>query len=299
MKLGSNKTYILPTRYGAVFFPIVLIEFVVSITFGHPFAYFITFSTVSIIILSAFYTNSSFNHISIGFLESDLVESETSSMVQFKVKIGEDFVRKEVSIEGSSNSKVFLQTISKDKDHLSVNLEFPKRGVYYVERLKISSTFPFGLFYAWKYYDINLNFYCYPKIIDIEDTSSIQSFEQSDIQSLSTSGSNNDDFFEHKKALDGDSWKHIDWKAYSRGMGLLSKVYNENQSISHNLKINSSASEDEIQRLSSSLYFLYKKNISSKLIIDDEVISSGEGRGHLDNCLRAVSRINAMEITNV
>ena len=299
MKLRSNKTYIIPTRYGFVFLPLLLIEFTVSITFGHPFAYFMTFSTVSIIVLSAFYTNESLNEISIGYLETDLIESQKKSPIKFKLSLKEKFIRKEVSVEIPNNKFINKQTIYSGKEFLEVKVEFPNRGIFSIERLKVSSTFPFGLFYAWKYIDTNRHIYVYPKILQEQSNKLNTAFEESTDRAISTVGSNNDDFLEHRKAQETDSWKHIDWKAYSRGIGFLSKVYSENQSQGLTFKIDSKSSENELQTLVSSLFGTHVRNIPSTLLIDNVLISKGDNQEHIDTCLRSICSLQFYEETHV
>lgn len=299
MKLKSNKTYILPTRYGLIFLPIILIEFIVSITFGHPFAYFITFSSISMIILSAFYTNGALDDVSIGFIENDLVESNKRSKIQFNLNLKENFIKKEIVVESSESSLKDKQTISFGKSFISTRVEYPKRGIYQIDRIKLSTTFPFGLFYSWKYVDINKSMFVYPKISSSSEVHLTKYMDETEYNSLNKVGTNKDEFFEHKKAQDGDSWKQIDWKAYSRGMGLLTKTYTENQSLGYFFSIDLNTNEKELEQITNSLFHCYKRSIQTSLSICDDFVSKGLDYKHLSTCLRSISAFSIIENNNV
>ena len=83
------------------------------------------------------------------------------------------------------------------------NISIPPsvRGEYHLEDVKISSTYPFGLFYAWKYYDTNLTYYVYPALGVAENFLIHSNDRRSELESR-------DDFIGHRDFELGDSAHH-------------------------------------------------------------------------------------------
>ena len=96
---------------------------------------------------------------------------------------------------------------------------------------------------------------------------------------------NNDEYQEHRKANNSDSWKHIDWKAYSRGMGLLTKIYADSASMSFSIIIDNETSEKQLQEVTSLLVDAYSKNVSTRLLHGNDEISLGESKQHFEKAI--------------
>jgi uncharacterized protein (DUF58 family) len=290
MKLSSNRTFILPTRYGAIFFLVILVEFIVSISFGHPFAYFMTFMSISIVVVSAFYTNNTLEHIDLNLICDDLVEAQRDNEIGFEISIIKDLGPRviEACFEGDKTKN---QEINKGSKRIYIPYRNDSRGVFKLDRIKLSTTYPFGLFYAWRYLNPETRIFIFPKVLSVdsflqESTSGLEDIYQSNIISL-----NRADFLEHRKATNTDSWKDIDWKAFSRGMGLLTKLYSDSSGESMDLRLFDDSDESEIQNVSSFIVESNKRGLVTSLYFNDELISSGHQQDHTRASLKFISSI--------
>ncbi|WP_127715832.1 hypothetical protein [Halobacteriovorax sp. HLS] len=292
MKLRSNRTYILPTRYGVIFGIVILIEFMVSITFGHPFAYLITFISSSIIFMSAIYTNSSFQSISTLPIQEDLVEVSQNVIFRLPLELSDKFENKSFRVCDDQTQIYRDEIVTFDKAYVDIYIGEQMRGVHHINRVKLSTTFPFGLFRAWRYFDIDRKLYIYPKLINSNELMSVMQSNHSSNESVDKVGQNNEDFLEHKKALETDSWRHIDWKAYASGKGLLSKVYTSHCDNAYRVDLYKGSSEEQISTATSLLFKYYNESKGIEFYVDDQLLFSGSDQDTLKQSIKFLCLFN-------
>lgn len=98
-----------------------------------------------------------------------------------------------------------------------------KRGYLLPERIKISTTWPLGLFRAWSYIQVQQPCVVYPKpggTLNLPPMSLLDEEE-----ALTGKGSGTEDFVGFRQYQSGDSMRAVDWKAYARERGLVSKRF--------------------------------------------------------------------------
>ena len=108
----------------------------------------------------------------------------------------------------------------KNKETITVICKILKssRGFFPYPRIKVYSTFPFGLFYCWQIHDWQMSYFVYPErsgTIKVPQT--IEEIEKELKDSTWLKKDNqNDEFLMHKEYTDSDNFKRIDWKVFAR-----------------------------------------------------------------------------------
>jgi uncharacterized protein (DUF58 family) len=108
------------------------------------------------------------------------------------------------------------------KQHIALPVAAPKRGIVALDRLRLTTTHPFGLFRAWTWVHAPLEMLVYPRPCGSLPMPA-ESGRKSGHRSQGYSGA--DEWHGLRPFRDGDSPRQVDWKAYAREAPLLVKEY--------------------------------------------------------------------------
>jgi uncharacterized protein (DUF58 family) len=164
----------------------------------------------------------------------------------------------------------------------NIPLNFKRRGRFNLSELKISSTYPLGLFYAWKWTDVNVTYYVYPELGQGEVILSNLVDTKAELESK-------DDFIGHRDYVSGDSGRHIDWKAQARKQKLLIKLFestNTNVSILDWERVPGKNDEERLSVLARAIVECHKTQTPFGLKMPEVMIEVGQGQTHFERCLR-------------
>ncbi|MDC1175416.1 DUF58 domain-containing protein, partial [Bacteriovoracaceae bacterium] len=223
-----ERIFIIPTSYGLYYLSIIFILFLISLSYGHSLAFSTTFIFVSIILVSAYYTNYNLS----GLTVSKVIQKYESSDLKFKtyIQIKNDANKVRFDIEGKVLNLSSLKSTTigqRDTDSIYIDFSQLKPGLYHLDKVRINTSFPFGLFRSWKNFKTDAEIIVLPSISN--SVAMINTFTNSlNSKKEEVKREGVDDFEGHSAYRFGDSWKNIDWKAYSRQHGLVKKEYTEN-----------------------------------------------------------------------
>ncbi len=314
-----DRVFILPTRFGVYFITIIFILFLMSLSYGHSLAISATFLFVSIVMISIIYTNYNLYGV---VLKEQRSKKPFFNHDDFQISLFNEWGRPRPDIE----LEVSLQSLH-DKKNLtyigatsllgrmdsSVNLKpltssKGRRGVYQIERIKVSSSFPFGLFRSWKFLrplSEQSRLYIFPNplepkveeelVYSLRNKLMDQVDHSKQIKRLVTrSGIGTENFYEHSPYRDSGGIKRIDWKIYSRTHELFEKHYeDEHKQRSRYLldRRNFQSYPLELQ-MSYLCFYILKYTREAKcfaLVLNDETPHWDSGKKHEQSCLIKLS----------
>ena len=258
----ENKIYILPTMFGYYFLLLVFILFMISLTYGHSLAFTATFLFLSLIMSSAAITNFNLRGIDLERFVSS--ENERNHFLlrllnSSKTRVDLDLKLRSGVIQGASIP------IFKSQDELTITWDYSAlaRGPYLIREMILSTTYPVGLFYAWKKFIISFEFVVPPKPKDFFD-GHYPFYDHNESQSEGESSmlkykKGEEEFYEHRKHEEGDTWRLIDWKAYARTNQLFNKIqHSEDQARYLEFDYYKIPRLDHEQKLSQIYYWILK-----------------------------------------
>ena len=125
----------------------------------------------------------------------------------------------------------FKENYRKEKKKASVSsrefvfLPFTEttRGEKQIEKIKVQSDFPFGIFRSWIWHEYDRSFFAYPQRVICDIAPVKDGFKQSHYEG----GRSGDDFQDYKKYDLSDSMRHIHWKKMAVSDQLLTKHFDD------------------------------------------------------------------------
>jgi len=286
-KLKGTKPYIMPTGYGVAF--LFLIVDIFALGYARATAPFHTVGLTLIIfgLMAMIQTNSNLQNIIIDVDRCDLGEAGAKTEIQLSLRntalIPSYNIQVQVDKPFALNQTLNVPELTFPL-HLPLSVQCPKRGVYPLGRIKIFSRGVYGLFYTWRWQDIDNELIVYPAprgTLPLPGGS-----EGAAKRSL-----NSEDFAGHKPFVPGDSLKHIDWKAYARGSELLVKDYADQamEALEIRWEDTNGATETRLEQLCAWVILMSSTQRPYSLHLPGDVIARGIGVQHDRLALRALA----------
>lgn len=288
-QLQSRRIYILPTGVGLIFALMVFAMLLGSMNYNNNLSFVLTFFLISL------------GFVSMHQCQRNLVGLEVSFAGIEPVYAGQcaDF---KIAITNHSRShrhhiQLYAENVTSEIDDLApgesrvLHLEIPthRRGRIALQRFGVRTLFPFELFGAWAWLHMDLEGLVYPKPADHAPeppaTETARGHRQHDARG-------EEDFAGLRRFHDGDSPRHVAWKAYARSGELLSKQFSGADTSSQWLDLEQMEDVDLETRLSILTRWIVNAERAQRdygLRIPGNEFPPAHGGAHRHRCLAALA----------
>jgi uncharacterized protein (DUF58 family) len=226
--LNPRQIYILPTRWGVLYAIMLILLLVGSINYSISLGYYVTFLLASLGNMAMLYTWRNLVHLQIAILPASPVFAGEIIQMQLQITDTKNRARYAIAVQFEDNSVVREDIAPNSTQTFLVPLQTQQRGWKTLPRIKLHTEFPLMLFHAWAYVVNPQQILIYPKPSANNIAPPVSNTEQSGGKNLVARG--DEDFDGHKTYQVGDAPSRVDWKASSKGVGMLSKQYSGNGS---------------------------------------------------------------------
>ena len=217
--LHNRRLYILPTRFGYLFAIMLLFLFFAAINYQNSMAFILTFMLTSLGIISLWHTHKNLLGITVNLQIPRPVFSGEYCELKFEVSHANNARRYAIGIQYADEAPVYLRLEPAGSTVAKLNIPTAHRGQFKPAGITVFTRYPTGLFHAWGWLKFDVPILIYPR--PAARVKLLHSMvEQYDGQ-VSTSTIEGDDFAGLREHRDGESLRHISWKAYAQGRGLL------------------------------------------------------------------------------
>ena len=296
---AKSKIFILPTREGLIFLVVGVTLFVIALAYAHNLAFSAASVFMSVIMISAFFTNNNLSMLEVKNVQSFGGESGKAELkVSVFNKSRQQRFGLECSLAGFSSLPVTLEP--GEWGTLTIPLK-GTRGRYRYERLTLSTRFPFGLFRSWRHYRLSGAILIYPEFKGDLVLPVFQGGERrGERPFLQEQHSGSEEFYGHRRHQAEYSLYRVDWKAYAREKGLWSKIFTDPSSPRFSFDYESISLKDREGRLSQMAKWIdCAENMGAfyRIRLTGAEISGKWGRGekYLKECMEALSLWEAEE----
>jgi uncharacterized protein (DUF58 family) len=220
--LHSRRIYILPTRLGLAFGAMIAIMLIAGLNYANSAALFLTFLLGGFVLVSMHQCHRN-------LLRTSFVTASAPPMFAGKpgvlyVTLGNEarFVRYGLDVTALDGTPGSVDVPINGQTQASVPLPVSKRGVLRIERLHVSTSYPYNLFRAWTWVHLPIEVLVYPRPHGSAPMP-LESGHKAGSRAMALAGA--DEWLSLRPFRDGDSPRQVAWKAYARGSPLLVKEY--------------------------------------------------------------------------
>ncbi len=199
----------------------------------------------------------------------------------------------EVHAGNPEHSALFDGLAPEHGQRAMVSLAASQRGRFERVRLILLSRYPLGFFTARRRLVVEQRFYVYPRP---HGTAPIPRAPAASRESLEGTRIEGDDFAGVRTWLQGESQRHIDWKAAARGQPLLSKQWAGDTGETVQLDWHDTPPGDTEARLGQLAQWIVTAERSGKnygLSIPGRKIPPARGEAHFHACLESLATFTA------
>ncbi|MCF8030418.1 MAG: DUF58 domain-containing protein [Desulfohalobiaceae bacterium] len=222
--LGHRRIFILPTRLGMWFGFLLLAMLFTAMNYQNNLAYALTFLAVSAALTSALHTYANLAGITLSPGTPPPVFAGQGA--GFPVRLTEQRGVPRLAVEiGAVGAEVQSLDIPPSGGTSAwPGLPTQARGILPSPELVVRTRHPLGLFQAWSKMRFSEDCLVYPRPAPEAEESGVLRPEGPGIR-RKWNATGEEDLDSLREYRSGESYKRIDWKAYARGRGLVSKQF--------------------------------------------------------------------------
>lgn len=285
-QLNNRNIYIFPSKFGLLYIALMAVLLIFATNYANNLIYLISFSLAGIGVMSIVFTYKNLNGLSIAFEKTEPTFAGEAAHIILKADIPN---RSECWCLDFSPAPSLSFDIKKPNQRLRIPIETTIRGLYPIDRIRLRTSYPFGLLTAWAYIYPSGKLVVYPKPEENAPTPSGIGAEN--IKGNATQ-QGDADFVGHKRYRPGDSLTHAYWPSLAKGQELQVKQFATPVSHEQWLYWNATEGLDTEQRLSRLCQWILwsdAQKLPYGLAIPGINITPATGEEHKRRCLGALA----------
>lgn len=287
--LNQRRVFIFLTRHGGLMGALLLSLFIAGINYANNLLLGMCFLLGSLMVIAIHHTFANLSGLRVTALGTS--PAFAGEPAGFTLGLSNPRGRCHYSLQIDWADAAEHVPLVDQAQEVTLYLRAPERGLFHPPRLRLSTTFPLGLFRAWTWLDLDLTAVVYPRPI-ASDSLPVGAGETDDSENSRRRRPGTEDFEALKSFVPGDPLAHVSWKHLARGQGMLVKTYSEPVSGSDTLDYQALAGMDRENRLSRLAYWVEKLHQARQpfaLRLPGRDIALGAGGRHREECLTALA----------
>lgn len=220
--LNNKNLFIFPSKAGFGFLLLILMLWLMGTNYENNMVLGLAFFLVALLLVCIHHTFFNVSGLQLEYLRSSSCFAGEDGEVEILVSCSEKADKENILLGFEGGGAVEVDLIEDKQLRTKLFVHSDQRGWFDPGRVHVSSNFPLGIVRCWSYPNLGARILVYPKPVagfDIPVTASSE--HEGDL--LDEQGA--EDFHGFVRHHNGMSPRHIAWKQYARGQGLLSKDY--------------------------------------------------------------------------
>ena len=228
VEINRHFLYILPTRHGVVFFIVLLLVLFGAINYENSLGFMLAFLLGALSLLGMIYTHQNINklNVHIGRAEPVFVGQDMSFPITLSQQAKQ--LRPAIQLLSQTEQISHAHLINQTSTTSQLSCTAQHRGYSTPGQIKLFTEFPFGLFHAWSWLNLDSRCLVYPAPYP----HSLPNFKTNHEARGSTTNIKQgiDDFSGIRSYQDGDQPNHMAWKAIAKTGKLQTKLFSNETS---------------------------------------------------------------------
>ena len=289
VRLARRRLYIVPTRAGLAFAVLLLLMLLAGLNYGNSLALLLTFVLVGFALVVMQQCHRNLLGTELLAVSAPPVFAGTCGKVQLTLGSGGGGARLQLTAALPHAPEKPLDVPPHGAQRLELPLPAPTRGLVRLERLRLATAHPFGLFRAWTWVHTPIEMLVYP-----QPRGSLPMPAQPGVRhgAQAASAAGTDEWAGLRPFRDGDSPRHVDWKAYAREAPLLVKEYTQGAAELRDFDFARLPLADSEARLSQLARWVVDAEAHGErygLTLPGVHLAAGHGPEHRHRCLAALA----------
>lgn len=278
-----QRLYIVPTRFGMFFLFASVLVILIGAAYQNNLVNILGFFMLALLFIAMIATHENLKGLRVSRVEP--AAGFAGEMITLKIhvlnstgtsKSGCRFEIRDFEMREASDARAKVD--AQQEARLMAVVRAKQRGVYQIERVRLFTTAPFGLFYVWLWQKVKSPVTVYPRRLGDRTWQEASVGLEASLQTSRQPGA--EDYSHHSPYLAGDSLQRVDWKAHARGRSLLTKHYDEARTSGVRLTYQSLGGlnhEQRLEQLSAWIDQANKTGRSFQLVLPSEQIGPDRG----------------------
>jgi uncharacterized protein (DUF58 family) len=293
LTLQRRRLYILPTRTGIAFGALLLLMLIAGLNYANSLALLMTFLLAGLVLVAMHGCHR--NLLGLNVTELSAQDSFAGRQATLQLRLTNSTAQPRVALEldGTGQRPALCSAPANGEILVTLLMATPRRGLMPVDRLRLASTWPFGLFRAWTWLHLTQEVIVYPRP---EGHRPLPQCAGERNRGAPRESAEADEWATLRAFRDGDSPRQVAWKAYARGAPLLVKEYTASGSSERLFDFAALAGLDTEQRLSQLARWILMCAADGErfgLQLPHSFIDLDQGQVHRQRCLRALARFGS------
>lgn len=289
LTLGRRRLYILPTRAGMAFGALVLTMMIAGLNYANSLALLLAFLLAGFALVAMHQCHRNLLGLSLLEAAATPLFAGAAGILRLTIENTSGLARYRVETAVPDEVAVSLDAPAGSRACMELPIRAGKRGLQRIERLRVSSSHPFGLFRVWTWVHAPIVVIVYPRPAGSLPLPA-DSGARAGAHPLIAAGS--DEWLGLRPFRDGDSPRQVAWKAYAREAPLLVKEYSSAGSQVRLLSLAAARQPDIESRLQQLARWVVDAEAAGDLYgleLADERIAAHRGPDHRHQCLAALA----------
>ncbi|HTY50520.1 MAG TPA: DUF58 domain-containing protein [Steroidobacteraceae bacterium] len=286
--LQRRRLYILPTRAGWGFALLLLLMLIAGLNYANSIALLVTFLLAGLALVAMHACHRNLLRLTVGELTADPAFAGGHARLYLRLAETTGVARPGLAADGAGIAAVDCDLAARAAAGLELALPASRRGLLPLPRLRITTTFPCGLFRAWTWLHVPLAVLVYPRPLGSRPLPAAPGARHGGLPA----GGQADEWSGLRPFREGDSPRQVAWKAYARGAPLMVKEYSAAGSAERSFDFNTLAGMDTEQRLSQLARWVVDAEAAGErytLTLPGMRIAPDRGHAHRHRCLAALA----------
>lgn len=286
LKINWRRVFILPTKPGLFFGFIAFLMLIASLNFNNNMGLMMTFLLVGLAQVALYRVF--FN------VRSLIVHHVTAQPVflgqkaTYIIHLSTDEKKYDICIKNKTEQNCLIELPADEQSSIPCRMETQDRGWLQCGKIKILSSYPFGLFYAWVWVRIDTQCLIYPTPESNPPHFPINQIDEGETSVIK----HGEDFHGLKPFQSGDSMRLIAWKRTAQTGELISREFQQSQGKKLMLDFNQVQLKDieqKLSRLTAWVLKAYQQQIDYCLKLPGFNSGYGYSTQHHLSCLKALA----------
>lgn len=223
VRLDQRRIFIMPTAVGISFLLALLLMLLAAINYQNSLAYALTFLLGSVFVVAILHTWRNLAGLVLQAGSAESVFLGEQARLRVRLESGGRLYQA-VALGWPRSGLQLVDVPTGGTCEVELSLPSERRGWLRPGRLRVESRFPLGILVAWSWVDLQLAALVYPRP-SAGDLPQAGGLIEEESEGTRTVGSGIDDYQGLRPWQPGDSRRRLNWKAFSRGQGLLVKDF--------------------------------------------------------------------------